>query len=258
MRRMLQVVLVALVLSFLIVGNAAQEPVGKITFPLNRVFVIRAGSSELQMAHFNMDVFPGDKIETRKESRCEITLKNGDVVRIDENSIYTLEEVVVTEKTVKAESFLNVGKLWSTVRKVFSKDDYFKVKSPSAVIAVRGTIYRIDVAPDSTTQLRVYDGAVEVKPYNPSMGMKEESPQEKGAGEKQVKPDWPPRDVSGPTDVAGPRTVTMEEWLEIIKAQQQIVIRPDGSYEKSEFDPVQDAKSDWVQWNKKRDAMLQR
>jgi hypothetical protein len=258
MNRLIRSVLLALVVTMVIFVGAAQEPVGKITFPLNRVFVIRAGSSQLQMAHFNMDVFPGDKIETRKESRCEITLKNGDVVRIDENSIYTLEEVVVTEKTVKAESFLSVGKLWSTVRKIFSKDDYFKVKSPSAVIAVRGTIYRIDVEPDSTTQLRVYDGAVEVKPYNPSMGMQEQGPQEKAGGEKQVKPAWPPQDVSGPTDVAGPRDVSMEEWLEIIKAQQQIVVRPDGSYEKSEFDPVQDAKSDWVQWNKKRDAMLQR
>ena len=67
--------------------STSREPVGKVTFPLNRVFIIQEGSSDLRMAHFNMNVFSGDKIETKRESRCEITLHNGDVVRIDENSI---------------------------------------------------------------------------------------------------------------------------------------------------------------------------
>lgn len=251
-RRLVVILTILLILSIGLV-KANREPVGKVTFPLNRVFVLRAGSSQLEMVHFNMPVYPGDKIETKKESRCEITLKNGDVVRIDENSIYTLDQIQVTQETVKAESFLNVGKLWATVRKIFSKDDYFKVKSPSAVIAVRGTIYRLNVNPDSSTQVRVYDGKVEVKPYQPSMGALE-----KGGATKKVRPNWPPKDVSGPTDVAGPKEVSMEEWVEIIKAQQQILVRPDGSFQKSDFDMLEDAKSDWVQWNKKRDELLHR
>lgn len=233
--------------------QTAKEPVGKITFPLNRVFVIREGSSKLQMAHFNMDMFEGDKVETKRESRCEITLKNGDVVRIDENSIYTLEKVQITEKTVKAESFLSIGKLWSTIKKVFTEDDEFSVKSPAAVIAVRGTIYRLNVEPDSSTMLRVYDGKVEVSPYSPSMGMRGKAPPDTGP-----RPIGPPRDVQGPTEVSGPRDVSMETWLEIVKAQQQIIVKPDGSYKKSDFNLEEDAKSDWVQWNKKRDEMLRR
>jgi len=71
-------------------------------------------------------------------------------------------------------------------------------------------------------------------------------------------PIGPPRDVPGPTDVQGPRDVTMAQWLEIVKAQQQVVIRPDGRYEKSDFDVLEDGKSDWVQWNKKRDELLER
>jgi len=232
--------------------SASQEPVGKITFPLNRVFVIPEGSSELKMAHFNMDVFPGDKIETKRESRCEITMANGDVVRIDENSIYTLEEVKASEKTIQASSFLNVGRLWATIRKIFTEDDYVTVKSPTAVIAVRGTIYRLDVDEDSSTTLRVYDGEVEVTPAVP--GKSSLIPQRPDT----PKPVGPPRDVQGPTDVQGPRDVTEAQWLEIVKAQQQMVIRPGGRFERSEFDLLEDGKSDWVQWNKKRDELLQR
>lgn len=246
-------VLFGLFLTLVSFSETSRDPIGKITFPLHRVFVLRDGSSQMQMAGFNMDVFSGDKVETKKESRCEITLKNGDVVRIDENSIYTLEKVDIGEKTVKAESFLGIGKLWGTVQKIFTKDDYYKVKSPSAVIAVRGTIYRVDVEPDSSTQLRVYDGQVEVSPWQSGMGMLEQ-----GSTQGQPRQMGPPRDVPGPQDVSGPRDVSMEEWLEIVKAQQQIVVRPDGSFEKAEFDPVEDSKSDWVQWNKKRDEMLNR
>lgn len=229
--------------------NTSKESVGKITFPLNRVFVIPEGSADLKMAFFNMDVFPGDKIETKRESRCEISLKNGDVVRIDENSIYTLEEVQISEEKVQASSFLSVGKLWATIQKIFSEDDYVTVKSPTAVIAVRGTIYRLDVDKDSLTTVKVYDGEVEVSPAVPSTGMMTPG---------QPRPVGPPTDVAGPRDVAGPQDVSETQWLEIVKAQQQVVIRKDGTFRKSEFDAVQDAASDWVQWNKQRDQMLQR
>lgn len=238
-----------MLVSFMSLGK---EPIGKITFPLNRVFLIPSGSSHLKMVHFNMDVFPGDKIETKRESRCEITMRNGDVTRIDESSIYTLEQVEITEKSVKASTFLSIGKLWATIRKIFSEDDYVQVKSPSAVIAVRGTIYRLDVKKDSTTQVRVYDGEVQVSPNKPEMG---------GLQQPQMKTPskiGPPSDVPGPRDVAGPRDVSVREWLEIVKAQQQLLVKPDGSVQKTDFDLVEDAKSDWVQWNKKRDELLGR
>lgn len=228
--------------------STSREPVGKVTFPLNRVFVIQEGSSDLRMAHFNMDVFSGDKIETKRESRCEITLHNGDVVRIDENSIYTLEDIKVAKEKIQASSFLSVGSLWATIRKIFTEDDYVTVKSPTAVIAVRGTIYRVDVAEDSLTTVRVYDGEVEVSPQVSPTGM---------VPKQQTGPIGPPRDVPGPTDVQGPRDVSVAQWMEIVKAQQQVVIRPDGSFEKSEFDLLEDGKSDWVQWNQKRDQLLQ-
>lgn len=238
--------LLLLVFVLLASPQSSLEPVGKITFPLNRVFVLRSGSEKLAMAYFNMDVFPGDKIETKKESRCEITLNNGDVIRIDENSIYTLEKIEVTESTVHAESFLNVGKLWSNIKKIFSKSDYFRIKSPAAIIAVRGTVYRVDIAADSTTEVYVYKGQVQVSPWKAGMGM-----------QQGYRPGQKPQVVPGPTQVQGPTEVSMETWFEIVKAQQQLTIHPDGRYEKRDFDPLQDSQLEWVQWNIKRDQIAQ-
>ncbi len=231
-------------------GAQEQEPIGKITFPLNRVFVIPAGTNNLNYARFNMEVFAGDKIETKKESRCEITLKNGDILRIDENSIFTLENFEIGENSVKGESFLGIGKLWANIKKIFSDDDYFKVKSPSAVIAVRGTIYRINANQDTTTEVRVYDGEVSVSP-----------PEQGGTGAPQQKPQpklQKPQQVAPPQEMPGPSQVSVEAWLAIVKAQQQIVVKPDGSYQQSQFDAEKDSQMEWVQWNMKRDSLLGR
>lgn len=227
--------------------DTAKEPVGKITFPLNRVFVIPAGSANLSYAHFNMEVYPGDKIETKRASRCEITLSNGDIVRIDENSIYTLEEIEIKEEVVKAQTNLSIGRLWANIKKLFSEDDYFKVKSPAAVIAVRGTIYRIDANADTTTQVVVYDGEVSVSAAGEQSGT--------ATTGQQV---TPPQEVGPPQEIAPPQEVSAEAWMQIVAAQQQLLVRSNGTYEQVSFNAEEDAKLDWVRWNQKRDALLGR
>lgn len=228
-------------------SDANKEAVGKISFYVGRVFVIPAGTSELALAQFNKELFPGDKIETKKESRCEVTLMTGDIIRIDANSLFTLEKVEASGNSTKTESSVGVGKVWTNIKKIFTDDGYFKVKSPSAVIAVRGTIYRVDANQDTTTQVVVYDGEVAVSPNTAGLGWDGRAPQQVGQKPQQVAP---PQQVGGPTEVS------VETWLEIVKAQQQIFVKPDGTYKVSDYNPDEDAKSDWVQWNKKRDSMI--
>ena len=38
--------------------------------------------------------------------------------------------------------------------------------------------------------------------------------------------------------------------------QQQIIVKPDGSYQKSDFNLAQDAQSSWVKWNLERDKLI--
>jgi hypothetical protein len=168
-------------------------------------------------------------------------------VRIDEQSIYTVEKAVMTKKSRDVESDLSIGKLWANVKKVVGNKDSWKLKSPAAVVAVRGTIYRMNAGADSSTQVLVYDGNVGVSP----------NLEAKTSGLGAVPVPGKPVQVQGPTQVQGPHQVSMQEWFEIVKAQQQIIIRPDGSYVKSDFNLSDDTKLEWVRWNQERDKLLE-
>jgi len=222
-----------------------QPSVGKISFPLGNVLVLSEGETRFRKATFNMPVVNGDKVETKKQSRCEITYNDGSIVRIDEQSIYTIEKAIIAEDKKEVESSLSIGKLWANLKKLIRGKDSWKLKSPAAVVAVRGTVYRMNAGADSATQVLVYDGEVKVTPAAFGAG-------QSGMGAVPGQP----RQVQAPTQVAGPTEVSMGQWIEIIKKQQQIVVLPDGSYAKSDFNPLEDDKLDWVQWNKKRDAEI--
>jgi hypothetical protein len=46
----------------------------------------------------------------------------------------------------------------------------------------------------------------------------------------------------------------MEEWTYIVRAMQQIVVRPDGTAEKPVVFSVEADSNKWVRWNQERDA----
>ena len=135
-----------------------EKAVAKISFPLGNVFVLKKGEKKMQKAGFNQKLFPGDKIRTQKQARCEIKYNDGSIVRIDQQSIYTIVKVQISAKEKKVESFL-LGSLWANIKKLASKADNWLVRSPSAVVAVRGTVYRMDTAKDKSTKVLVYDGS---------------------------------------------------------------------------------------------------
>jgi hypothetical protein len=236
-----------LVATFIVSFKIEEPAVGKITFPLGNVLLLPKGATRYQKVYLNMPVRNGDKIETKKTARCEITFNDKSIVRIDEQTIYTIEKAEIGAEKKEVSSFLFLGKLWANVKKLIAGKDSWRLKSPSAVVAVRGTVYRMNSEADSSSQVLVYEGNVAVSPAAKTTGK-----------QGSITPPGKPTQVQGPQQVQGPKEVTMGQWLEIVKAQQQIIVKPDGSYAKSEFSMEDDAKLDWVKWNNERDKMLEK
>lgn len=234
-----------LVLVTAVVAAGQAWVLARVSFYLGDVSYKKAQNEDWSGIALLQPLFAGDVIKTAAESRLE--LKTGDeglVIRIDENAelevtTRSLQEWKGPGTKVKAKK----GRLWSNVRRMAADRENLTIETPTVLAAVRGTIFRIDIPSVTTTVLRVYEGEVEVRD-NPA-------PLDTTAGGGF-------QEVDAPREVAPPAEVTAQQWLEIVSANQQLIVTRGQAPERSDFDPDEDAQLDWVQWNKQRDEELNR
>jgi len=242
------VITTILSLSWVVKSIADQEKeIGKVTFLIGTagdVQIQHKESDTWQNAKLFCSVFNADKIKTASESRCEVTLEDKSVIRIGENTLFSFIETSIDRYKKNVKSELKKGKIWLNINNLPNNDEDFRIKTPTAVCAVRGTIYRIDS--DSSTKCLVYDGKVEVGPVQNWDQTLQQQP-------KSLKP----VEIPGPYQVPPPFEVSLEDWVEIVKGFQ-IIVRPDGKYAKSKFDQQSDNALDWVKWNKERDLQTKK
>ncbi len=181
----------------------------------------------------------GDRVITGKGARIELRLPDGSFLRFDERTTFEIVSAVLDQTAQRRDVSVNVvlGRTWAKVARFFGRKSRFQLNTPTAVAGVRGTTYRMNVNEDSSAVVKVYEGEIQVSPR------KEEA--ESAAAPAPI--------LSEPTPVKGPRPVTMEEWVYLVGALQQININADGTATKPfRFDIAEDL-NEWVQWNQLRD-----
>jgi hypothetical protein len=202
------------------------------------------GVSIWSPAKLGLAVNSGDAVKTLKESRCEVKLLDASVIRIGEMTQFEFTEAAISAEQRKVKAELKTGQVYVNLNTKTSSKSSFQIKAPTAVCAVRGTIYRVDG--DSTTHCTVYDGTVDVGPAK----LWGQTIKREGASLQ-------PYQVPGPSQVPGPYEVSLEQWVQIVKGFQ-ITVRKDGKFAKSQFDQTKDANQDWVKWNKELDKKIGR
>jgi len=100
----------------------------------------------------------GDTVETKADSRVEIALPSGSLLRVGESSQVTLSELSAGKHF---SARLLLGNLWAKVHKLLAGET-FAVETENGVAGVRGTEFRIEVARDQPDLVRVYEGVVQV------------------------------------------------------------------------------------------------
>jgi len=242
MKRLLCFVLLVFLPGSAFAGSQPGE-MGTLTFLIGEVFAKRA-DQDWRKAEFDMAVFTGDQVKTGVDSRCEITLITGSVIRMDQNTVQTLEKISVDKESRQVSLFMGAGRLWANARKIVSKQDTFKVRTDKTVCAIRGTMFGVDTN-TSATRIAVYEGEVEVRPWGDLV----DQPDSEKPSQVRIKE---------PVPVPGPHPVTMKEWVEIVRALQQITVDAQGKYSKSALDMEAELRDAWVIWNKKRDRFASR
>lgn len=253
MRRSMSFVFSIVLLLICVTAGQAKPPVpvkmmkgaAQVTVLKGKADIICAGQKGTRSLRVNDLVRAGCEVSTGADSRLEMVLPDKSIVRFSEKTSFKLIEADVSDDGKRAVGIsVTVGKIWTKVRKALpGKGNKFEISCQNAVAGVRGTVYRMDVEHDQSALVKVYDGEVRV------------------AGVSRAKPvadsvAGPPRPVAGPTVVEGPKPVSMEEWVYIVKSMQKIQISSKGQAREPEaFDEAEDL-DDWVKWNKVRDQKL--
>ena len=231
----------------------AQQPFGKISLPLGRVQV-RSGA-DWAKAKPNQPVFEGNYIRTQEKSRCEIVLKGGGKVRIGEKSELELNEADVKPMVKNFNANLKKGSVWVSAKAAFGEKKSVSVRTPTAVAAIRGTVFKAKAGEDESS-VQVYDGKVDVNQVEKFLEERRNRRKNltpKGPGGQLKFKLGPVKEIAAPTQVSGPYEVTLEEWVTLVKGMQ-INVRADGKYYMFEFDQEKDDKDEFVKWNKELDA----
>jgi len=206
-------------------------------------------------ALLNSSIVKGYKVRTHVESRAELTLSTRSIIRLAPRTTVDIVKLYEESREGFNETLFEVeeGDLWASVEGLGDSDS-FAITSDIMGTACRGTTYRINVAADGTTMLRVYEGAVEL--WDPMMARLGPGFWETAA--KDGEDTDGKYEVSGPHQVTGPVEVSEEEWrLRMITGMRQIVVGPDGEIIRSGSFSEDDylEQSDWVLWNHERDQL---
>ncbi len=213
--------LILLILFSGILAQPAKRSSAKIKFLVGTVKLLHKGKIHWNTAHFNDRVYQGDRIRTELNARVELQMPDGSVIKINENSVFDVKEIKTPkiEHADKMSFTLWVGSLFAKFQKIIEQRQSRVIESPSAVIAVRGTQFDVEVDRNQTTTVRVYEGRVSFRskqaPGEVFVSSNQESKVEKGKPPQPPKPFKPKR--GGGVGAALPKG----QWLKINLSQFQ-------------------------------------
>lgn len=187
-----------------------------------------------------------ESYKTMIKSRAELELSELDIIRLAPKT--TVDLVALYEETKdgkqKTDIKLAEGDLWAQVNSSDDKNE-FMMDTDIAAAAITGTNFRMS-KDGELTEMKVYHGEVKISNAREKMDK---------MSAKSVKEFTAPKQTMGPKQVAGPKQVSLEEWVYIVKNMQKISFDKTGKVVSAgEFKADDsDEKTDWVEWNKKRD-----
>lgn len=184
----------------------------------------------------------GERVRTFVESRAELELVKLDRIRMAPQTTIDILKLYdeTKESAQEAKIILQKGDLWANVSKKPANMS-FSIGTPVAAAAITGTVLRVNVAQDSTSELKVYKGEVVLS----------NAPENKRLQPKSIAP----YQIEGPHQIEGPREVSMEEWALIVKSMQKVKVNKQGqiTYSGQFATTDSDEQSDWVRWNQRMD-----
>ena len=130
---------------------------GVITTIKGEVQVLPYQKNTWQPSKVGAFLYEGDTVKTLKNSQAALTLTNGVVLKLNQNTEFSFDITSSIEK-VGSQIKMAAGQIWSSVR----PKTKFEIHTPVAIVAVRGTEFDTDLS-GGRLKLKVYKGTVNLK-----------------------------------------------------------------------------------------------
>ena len=111
----------------------------------------------------NLFISTEDWIKTGDESEVYLLLFDGSKLRIGENSLFSITSFLENnDDSYLTVTYLRLGSLFCNIIKHGGIKGSFKLNTPTATCAIRGTFFKTDVSNDGSTTVNVIEGIVDV------------------------------------------------------------------------------------------------
>jgi len=124
------------------------------------LFSSGSGASALALAPGN-ELSPGDRVDTRGGGRIVIELTDGSMIVVQPESVILIKDFRAAV-SLRELFEITLGSVRVKINHFAGRPNPYRMNSPTASIAVRGTDFNITVDSRGDTQVMVYEGAVEV------------------------------------------------------------------------------------------------
>ncbi|MBW1806461.1 MAG: FecR domain-containing protein [Deltaproteobacteria bacterium] len=122
--------------------------VGVIHAMIGTVIVIHKADKSAYFGKEGDYIYENDSLETLSDSKCRLKFINHDVVSMSVNSNIDVDEVALDRRKQEKKSFFSMlkGKAMFYSLRLFSvKKNNMRLKTPTAVVGVRGTKFGVDI-----------------------------------------------------------------------------------------------------------------
>ena len=109
-------------------------------------------------------ILPGDEIDTRAGGRVAVELGDGSLVIVLPGSLVVMQDYR-NAGSLRELLQITVGRVRIRINHFGGRPNPYRINSPTASIAVRGTEFSVAVEPRGDTQVVVYEGIVEVSSF---------------------------------------------------------------------------------------------
>ena len=171
------IVFVLIVFSALLVTNTMSvvQRIARVSNVRGLVELKPAGQDDFAAVTADRNARAGSVLRTGKDGHATLRWPDGTTLRVSPETTLTIDKCTFDKRgDVSLSRFtLSAGRVWVHVVKMLSAESKFEISTPTATAGVRGTSFAVEVGSDGATDVRVYEGEVQVDSGEKSLGVKQ-------------------------------------------------------------------------------------